>query len=410
MKKVNQHTAVLTILMLFLSVYGFAQQLESYIVEAANNNTEIKAFELRYAIADEKVNELNTLPNTEISAGYFVSEPETRTGAQVARFSIRQMIPWFGTITARENYATSMADAEYVEIAIAKRKLSLAVSQSYYKLYGLKASQKVLEENIQLLETYKTLALNSVEVGNASAVDVLKLQIRQNDLKQQIEVLLQSYAAEQNMFNTLLNKEENAIITVVDSLGLPSEFIDNTQANLELHPELLKYDKLFESVNFSESVNQRELRPNLGFGLDYIPVAERPDMSFSDNGKDIIMPMVSLTIPIFNTKYKSVTKQNELKQQEITSQKEARKDKLQNLLQSAIYTQTASRLTYLTQAENLKQAKNAEEILLKNYETGVIDFNDVLDIQELQLMIQMKGIEAIKNYYLQTAIINYIAN
>jgi cobalt-zinc-cadmium efflux system outer membrane protein len=410
MKKVNQHTAVLTILMLFLSVYGFAQQLESYIVEAANNNPEIKAFELRYAIADEKVNELNTLPNTEISAGYFVSEPETRTGAQVARFSIRQMIPWFGTITARENYATSMADAEYVEIAIAKRKLSLAVSQSYYKLYGLKASQKVLEENIQLLETYKTLALNSVEVGNASAVDVLKLQIRQNDLKQQIEVLLQSYAAEQNMFNTLLNKEENAIITVVDSLGLPSEFIDNTQANLELHPELLKYDKLFESVNLSESVNQRELRPNLGFGLDYIPVAERPDMSFSDNGKDIIMPMVSLTIPIFNTKYKSVTKQNELKQQEITSQKEARKDKLQNLLQSAIYTQTASRLTYLTQAENLKQAKNAEEILLKNYETGVIDFNDVLDIQELQLMIQMKGIEAIKNYYLQTAIINYIAN
>ena len=356
------------------------------------------------------MNELNTLPNTEISAGYFVSEPETRTGAQVARFSIRQMIPWFGTITARENYATSMADAEYVEIAIAKRKLSLAVSQSYYKLYGLKASQKVLEENIQLLETYKTLALNSVEVGNASAVDVLKLQIRQNDLKQQIEVLLQSYAAEQNMFNTLLNKEENAIITVVDSLGLPSEFIDNTQANLELHPELLKYDKLFESVNLSESVNQRELRPNLGFGLDYIPVAERPDMSFSDNGKDIIMPMVSLTIPIFNTKYKSVTKQNELKQQEITSQKEARKDKLQNLLQSAIYTQTASRLTYLTQAENLKQAKNAEEILLKNYETGVIDFNDVLDIQELQLMIQMKGIEAIKNYYLQTAIINYIAN
>ena len=43
----------------------------------------------------------------------------------------------------------------------------------------------------------------------------------------------------------------------------------------------------------------------LGFGLDYIYVEKRPDMNFSDNGKDIIMPMVSLSIPVFNKKYKS---------------------------------------------------------------------------------------------------------
>jgi len=59
-----------------------AQQLASYIQEAQDNNPEIQAFELRYNIAEEKVNEANTLPDTQISAGYFISEPETRTGAQ----------------------------------------------------------------------------------------------------------------------------------------------------------------------------------------------------------------------------------------------------------------------------------------------------------------------------------------
>jgi hypothetical protein len=40
----------------------------------------------------------------------------------------------------------------------------------------------------------------------------------------------------------------------------------------------------------------------------------------------------------------------------------------------------------------------------------MIDFNDVLDIQELQLKFQINQIESIKTYYLQGAIINYLTN
>ena len=70
----------------------------------------------------------------------------------------------------------------------------------------------------------------------------------------------------------------------------------------------------------------------------------------------------------------------------------------------------SARISYETQAKNLKQAKDAEAILVKSYETGTIDFNDVLDVQELQLKFQMNQIESIKNYYLQRTIINYLTN
>ena len=90
-------------IMFVLASFGTkAQSLESYLQEAEQNSPMIQALELRYNIAKEKVNEVNTLPNTTVAAGYFVSEPETRTGAQRARFSVSQMLPWFGTITARE--------------------------------------------------------------------------------------------------------------------------------------------------------------------------------------------------------------------------------------------------------------------------------------------------------------------
>ncbi|MFD0863951.1 TolC family protein [Sungkyunkwania multivorans] len=385
-----------------------AQQLASYIQEAENNNPEIQAFELRYNIAEEKVNEVNTLPNTTVSAGYFVSEPETRTGAQRARFSVSQMLPWFGTITARENYASSLAETQYIDIVVAKRKLALSVSQSYYKLYAIRAKQIVLDKNIELLETYERLALTSVEVGKASAVDVLRLQIRQNELVQQKEVLEQDFLAEQVTFNNLLNRDENTEVIVAEEMSIPDEDPLILTENLQLNPELIKYDKLYESVEQSELLNQKESAPNIGFGLDYVPVAERPEMNFNDNGKDIVMPMVSISIPIFNNKYKSITKQNQLKQLQIQSQKEDRLNKLETLLADAKYNRENTRIKFNIQSDNLKQANDAEEILIKNYETGTIDFNDVLDVQELQLKFQINLIESIKGYYIQYALINYL--
>lgn len=399
--------------LLFLIVFGLdgkAQQLESYILEAEKNNPEIQGFELRYDLASEKVKEVNSLTDTEFSAGYFVSEPETRTGAQKARFSVRQMIPWFGTITARENYATSMADSDYVEIAIAKRKLALSVAQSYYRLYSLQAKQQVLTQNIELLEVYHELALNSLEVGSASAVDVLKLQMRQNELAQQKQIMEQDFDAEKVNFNNLLNRKGNLEVIVVDSLILPKDKIKEDFTVAEVHPELMKYERLYESINEAETLNRKEALPKLGLGVDFIPVAERTDMVVDENGKDIFMPMVSVSIPIFNNKYKSVTRQNEIRQKEIRAQREERRNKLETLLATAINNRVSANITANTFLRNIEQARDAEDILVRSYETGTIDFNDVLDIQELQLRFETGLIEAVKNYYQQTALVNYLSN
>ena len=400
------------IILFTLSMFSIsnAQQLDILIDEALTNNPEIQTFELKYQVAKEKVNEANTLPNTQLGVGYFVSEPETRTGAQRFKISAKQMLPSFGAITARENYINSLADAVYEDITIVKRKLVASVSQSYYNLYAIKEKQVVLDENIKLLKTYEELALTSVEVGKASAVDVLRLQMRQNELEQLKQILEQDYLAELTTFNKLLNRDKSTEVIIANGLVMPLEGELINSDNLALHPELLKYDKLYTSVEQSELLNQKESNPILGFGLDYIAVSERPNMDFSDNGKDIVMPMVSVSIPIFNNKYKSKSKQNELKQQEILVQKESRLNTLETLLDKAIKNSNSARISYETQAKNLKQAKDAEAILVKSYETGTIDFNDVLDVQELQLKFQMNQIESIKNYYLQRTIINYLTN
>ena len=406
--KINNKKATLFLASVFFAFTMQGQNLQEYIETALENNPEVQQFDIKYKRISEKKEEVNTLPNTEFGAGYFVSTPETRTGPQRFKLSVKQMIPFFGTITARENYVSSLADAAYQDIVVVKRKLVTSVAQSYYKLYEVKAKQKVLDENIALLKTYEKLALTSVEVGKASAVDVLRLQIRQNELAQQKEVLREVFLGMQKGFNKLLNQDINTQISVVDSLQIPTK-VDKIQPSiLKLHPELVKFDKLYASVEKSEFLNQKEKQPMIGFGLDYVNVEKRTDMNVVDNGKDIIMPMVSLSIPIFNKKNKSISKQNKLQQEEILSQKEQRYNTLESVLYRAVSDRNASVINYRTQLKNLEQAKNAEQILVKSYETGTIDFNDVLDIQELQLKFQTNMITSEVTYYTQSTIINYL--
>jgi len=411
MKFIKFDIKIIFIFSFSLFTFNFlgAQELQSLISESLLNSPKIKKFELQYRIASEKVNEVNTLPNTDFGVGYFISEPETRTGAQRFKVSIKQRLPWFGSITARENYISSLAFTKYEDITIAKRKLIVSVSKSYYKLATNTAKKAILNNNIKLLKTYETLALKSVEVGKASVVDVLLLQIRTNEIQQLIRFLEQQYISEQTNFNKLLNRDKDTAINTLNALDIPSVDFEMNPEKLVFHPELLKYDKLYQSIEKSELLNQKENKPMIGFGLDYVNVSNRTDLNFSDNGKDILMPMLSISIPIFNTTYKSKTKQNELQQQEFLVQKQDRLNALEVLLDNAINNRVFARVSYETQVKNLKQAKNAEEILVKNYETGMIDFKEILDIQELQLKFEMNTIESVNNYFIQTTIINYLA-
>jgi outer membrane protein, heavy metal efflux system len=400
----------LSILALLVISLTQGQDLQSYILEAEANNLELQALGYKNDIALEKVNEVNSLPNTELGFGFFVHETETRTGAQKLRFSVRQMMPWFGTITARQNYASTLANVEYENLVLAQRKLRLAVAQSYYILFAIQAKKDVLDDNIKLINTYETIALNAVSVGKASLVDVLKLQMRQNELNRQKELLNQASRKEETAFNHLLNRDSEMNVSLVSDLTLPELDVLNDDNAIELHPELVKYDKLFASVTGAELVNKKESSPNLGLGIEYVSVEARSGLEIEDNGKDMLMPMLNLSIPIFSHKYKSQTVQNNLKQQALLSEKNNRRNQLVDILVAAQSERESARISYQTFSLNIEKAIYSLDLLLKNYEVQSKDFKDLLETQELLLNLEVAKIDALKNYYSQSAIINYLSN
>ncbi len=77
---------IASIILLVTTVVAHAQDLSAYIAQAEAQNPALQAYALRYDLAQEQVNEVNSLPDTEFGVGYFVETPETRVGAQRARF------------------------------------------------------------------------------------------------------------------------------------------------------------------------------------------------------------------------------------------------------------------------------------------------------------------------------------
>lgn len=400
----------LILLAVFTVHFTHSQDLMSYIQEAEANNLELKALGYKHDVALEKINEVNTLPDTELGIGVFVSEPETRTGAQKMRFSLKQMMPWFGTITARQNYSSTMATVAFENLVLAQRKLRMAVAQSYYKLYAIQSKKDVLKNHIQLVERYETIVLNSVEVGQTSLVDVLKLQMKREELLRQKELLEQNFWKEQAAFNLLLNRDSGVTVAVVSDLKLPAQDRVVDTSTLDLHPELVQFDRLYASVTDSELVNKKEAAPTIGFGLDYINVEARQGLDFIDNGKDILMPMFSIRLPIFNHKYRSKTVQNSLKQDALLAEKSNRKNQLTTILIAALSERQIAKISHDTYTSNIEKAEFSLDLLIKNFEVQNKNFTDVLDLQELLLNLEVSKIEAVQSYYSQSTIINYLSN
>jgi len=393
---------------LLLSTALQAQSLEHYLNLALSNNPQLQALHMRYEIAEEKINQAASIPKTTFGAGYFASEPETRTGPQRFKLSVSQMLPWFGTLKARQDYARSLVETEGLDRLIVERQLALSLAQSYYRLYGYQQKKNIIETAIELFKSYEALALKAVENGSASVVNVLQLQIEQNKLSEEFLKIQEFEKAEEVVFANLLSDDSFEGIQFSKMLEIPLEDLMHEQSRLTVNPEILRYDKLFAAVQQSEIVNQKESQPSLGLGLDYIAVQQRSDVLLNENGKDILMPMLKLSVPIFKSKHSSVAQQLELKQRELNYEKNHRLNLLENKLAQAIALQNQAQISFKSQDANSAQTQKMKEVVLSNFESDRQELTEVIAMEQLYLQFEFKKIEAVVQFYSQTALINYL--
>ena len=395
------------IMMFLLTISAKAQSLIDYLLIASENNPELQAIQYKYESALEKVNEVGSFPNTTIAAGYFVQEVETRVGAQKAKISATQMLPWFGTLNAKEESANYNAAAQLNNFDFTKRKLFLDVKSAYFELFELKEKERLILENIEILKTFESLGLNELENNRATMVDVLKIRMEKNELLNQLSSVQENFKAKKNTFNLILNRDENSDVILPEIPLLQVSAIFNKE-QISNNPKILQFENLQSSIEKSELAAKKEGLPTIGIGLDYGIVEKRDVANLTDNGKDIIMPMVSVSFPLFSKKYSSKQKQLKIDYQALEASKKNTYNQLYTIFENSKSKLTNSKVSIATQIDNIKEAKRAKKILLSAYETSTVDFEQLLEIQQLQLKFELKKVISEKEYAIQKSTLEFL--
>ncbi|MBN1406818.1 MAG: TolC family protein [Calditrichaceae bacterium] len=398
-------------LFVILIFTGFTQgqTLEEYFQIAADNNPGLQAEYKEYKAALLKVPQVSSLPDPTFSFGYFIEPVETRVGPQKAKFSLTQMFPWFGTLKAQGNAAARMAEAKFQAFLDAKNKLYYDVAAAYYPIYELNRIRQIEQENVTLLDAYKTIALQKFQNGEGTMVNVLRTDIMLKDAQTNLDILNTKEMPLLASFNQLLNREANEPVAITDTLlviPLPDNAVPDSM--LVNNPNLFKFELLYESQQAAEKAAFRQGLPKFGLGLDYVLVDERTDMDVPDNGKDVIMPMVSISLPIFRGKYKAAREEAKLMQESYRLKKEDLHNTLIAKYEMIKFEITKKQKLIELYVQQIEESKQMLNLLYTAYSNSGKDFEEVLRMEQKLLKYRKLKASALSEYHIALEKLNYI--
>ena len=246
-------------------------------------------------------------------------------------------------------------------------------------------------------------------------VDVLRADIMLKDATTGLNILNDKEKPLLTAFNKLLNRGENEDVAVSDSLVAATRLPDNFRKDSLLvgNPILDELDLMIKASEAAEKVAVKQGLPKLGVGLDYIIVGKRTDLepgmpAPADDGQDAIMPMVSVSLPIYRRKYKAAVKEAQLMQENYLLQKEEVANSLTSGYETAWFEVRQQLELLRLYGEQIVESKQALNLLFAAYGNSGEEFEEVLRMQQQLLEYEKMKATAEKQYYIAVAKINYL--
>lgn len=392
--------------------------LDHYLEIAAKNNPGLNADFLTYKASLEKVPQAGAWPDPKLDIGFFLKPMELVGGRQIADFTLMQMFPWFGTKKAAQTEATHMARMAYAQFTETRDNLYLEVYTQWYVLSTLVQQLGNNRDNLQLLKQLEELALRKVSSpsggmtsGMGSAApgmsDVLRVQLEMAEIENNIESILSEIAAEKAKFNALLNRPADMEVILPDAIVKVPFLFDEGVTMGEIENQNPMLGMLVEeelAYRAKGEMEQKMSYPMFGIGLQYMLIGESaaaPANQAMDNsmtGIDMVMPMVSITLPIYRNKYKAQQRESRFLQQ---SAREKYHNTL-NMLQSDLFKlkhqldDAERKIALYRKQEQL--ARTTYNLVVQEFVSAKSDLTNVIQVQRQLLDYQLRKAEAIAEY------------
>jgi outer membrane protein TolC len=403
---------ILLIATLSSSLPGNAQDSLSYYLEdAALNNPGVKAKYLEYSAALEKVPQASSLPDPELQFGYFIKPMQLLMGNQVADIRLMQMFPWFGVLKAAKDEASKIAVAKFESFRDAKEELYFNVKSSYYQVYRTIYEIGIANKNLDILKSLEQIVLVKFSTGGAGSssgsgmsgsgkndmVNLLRVQIEMRELENRIALLQDQLTTDKVSFNRYLNRVPSSEVFTGDSLTevpVPSDILTLADS-LVNHPMVKMFEAESEANASKLAMITRMGYPMIGLGLNYSIVKKRDGVPPMMNGNDMIMPMISVTLPIYRKKYKAMRHEAEFMRDAATVSAENVTNNLRVNFQETMQNLNDAGRRVKLYTEQTLLANKSVQLLITSFSANGTDFEEVLRMEQQLLDYQFKKVEAV---------------
>jgi outer membrane protein TolC len=255
----------------------------------------------------------------------------------------------------------------------------------------------------------------SASSGDYTLADIYRIQIESGDLENSIALLENRYKTIAAQFNTYLNRPVGSAVYInenitADTLGIQLMVISDSTLKNNPILGMIGYEK--QSIEARERMVRRMGFPMVGLGLNYSFINKTeggmatPDM----NGKDMMMPMITLTLPVYRKKYNAMKTEAQLLQTASSENYKASSNALQaEYFQAVQLYQDAQRRVKLYENQyNL--ASKSLDLMLRNFTVSSAGLTDVLRIRQQTLDYEYKQVEAIADYNTAIAWLRRLVN
>lgn len=367
--------------------------LEDYLRYAALNNAGLEAVFKRWQASLERIPQVKSLPDPRFNYTYFIERVETRVGPQRQKFAFTQTFPWFGKLQLQGAAAAAAAAAAEQVYQISKLALFYRVKAAYHEYWYLAQAIAITRQHLKLVTNLEGVARMRFKTAVAPSSAALQAQVELGKLTDRLRTLEALQKPIVAKLNAALNRPTQLPLPWPRALPESSASFTDEQALQWLNqsnPDLQRLDHLVTQEEVGIKLAQKNYYPDINLGIDVVQTDEAMMSGTKDSGKDPVMAMISVNLPIWYAKYRAAEREAHLRMAAAEEDRVDTGKRLEADLELALYQfRDAERKIDLYGDTLVPKAEQALKIVQQEFETASAGFSALIDAQRLLLEFQL---------------------
>jgi len=307
---------------------------------------------------------------------------------------LSQTLPFPGNLSLRSESAARDAEGMHQRTRDRERELVLRLKRTYFDYYAAVRTIETHDIHLQLMEATEKISDAKFRTGAVTQQDVLKPQIEQVLLHNEVQAMEQMKGSARAAINTLLHRPVDAPLGEPKVIGLPDEsfdFADLLARASRSRPELRAAELQVKSTQAALRLAERKRDlPDFGLEFGYMQMPDGPD-SYS--------AMFSINLPWLTGGRNAEARRMERMLRADEAALDAAQGRAQFEIRDALLRVQAARRSYaFFHNELVPKSVQTFEVSRSSYEKDKVSFLEVLDAERSLRDVRLKHILAVTQY------------